>query len=419
MNDLISIVIPCYNAGKTLARTLNSVLLQDYKNLEIIMINDGSTDNTAEVACRFVERDNRFKLINQENAGVGAARNNGIRHATGRYLMFLDADDNYTTPYAISKMEKGIRESGADMFVFNFIHPCFEQYLDSGVFDMTDPEQFLAFYQDFFALGMPWNKIYKRECITEDFVEGVKFTEDEIFNDYNLHNMKKVALTSEVLHNYYCAPYNPKAKASAVNSLYSADKFWEKKCTIWHMGMLTNKYRYYAIDKWYADKKEDLFYIRSFDFFFWDFFLMAKNCVKEEYIAETLKGIFKEQLFLDTLKSKEKYGLKLKNYTDEDIEAFTNNAYYAFRDIKTYNKNMSMYKVFLGLFGKYFYDIVEDKNTVEILSRTCKDLVANSTKEAIYVNKLLQNRILESSANNCKILVINKQRKKVAKKVED
>ena len=185
------------------------------------------------------------------------------------------------------------------------------------------------------------------------------------------------------------------------------------------MGMLTNKYRYYAIDKWYADKKEDLFYIRSFDFFFWDFFLMAKNCVKEEFIAETLKGIFREQLFLDTLKSKEKYGLKLKNYTDEDIEAFTNNAYYAFKDIKTYNKNMSMYKVFLGLFGKYFYDLTEDKNTVEILSRTYKDLLANSTKEAIYVNKLLQNRVLDSSANNCKILVMNKLKKKIAKKAED
>jgi len=80
---------------------------------------------------------------------------------------------------------------------------------------------------------------------------------------------------------------------------------------------------------------------------------------------------------------------------------------------------MSMYKVFLGLFGKYFYDLTEDKNTVEILSRTYKDLLANSTKEAIYVNKLLQNRVLDSSANNCKILVMNKLKKKIAKKAED
>ncbi len=420
MNKLVSIVIPCYNAAKTLSRTINSILLQDYKNLEIILVNDGSVDDTLKIATRFANADPRFKIFSQPNSGVSVARNNGLKKATGDYLLFLDADDNYITPYAISKMVKGIEENDADMFVFNFIHPCFEQYLETGVYDLTDKDQFLIFYQDFFALGMPWNKIAKRSCYTEDFVVGVKFTEDEIFNDYNIHNVKKVAVTTEVYHNYYCAPYNPNAEASAVNSLYSADRFWENKSTIWHMGMKTNKYRYYSHEKWHKDLAEDLKYIRSFDFFFWDFFLMAKNNIKEEYIVQTCKGIFEEELFQQSLKSKEKFGVKLKKYTDEDIETFVNLAYYAFKDIKAYHINMSMYKVFLGLFANYFYEINGELNTIDILAKTFKELIANSSKEAMYVNRLLKIKEFEHKTNNCKILMFDsKMRHKMLLNLEE
>lgn len=418
MKDLISIIIPCYNAGKTMTRTINSILLQDYKNLEIILVDDGSVDNTLEIATRFANADPRFKIITQENSGVSVARNNGLRNATGDYVVFLDADDNYTTPYAISKMLKNLKDNNADMFVFNFIHPCFEMYHENAVYDLTDKDQFISFYQDFFALGMPWNKIAKRECYTEDFVVGVKFTEDEIFNDYNIHNVKRVAVTNEVYHNYYCAPYNPKATASAVNSIYSADRFWENKSTIWHMGMKTDKYRCYAIETWHKDWAADLRYIRSFDFFFWDFFLMAKNNVKEEHIAETCKGIFKEPLFLASIKDKERYGLKLKNYTEEDIEEFVNLAYYAFKDIKAYHKSASMYKVFLGLFGTYFYTRVSDEDYVDILAKTMKELKANSTKEAVYVNRLLQVKSLNDATNNCKI-VLFENKKSADKLIEE
>lgn len=388
MKDLISVIIPCYNASETLPRTLKSVCEQDYKNLEIIIVNDGSSDNTLEVATKCSTIDNRIRVITQDNAGVSVARNRGLHNANGSLIMFLDADDNYTTPRAITNMYNRLKLTGADMCVCNFTHPCFETYLDEGLYDLTKKDQFLAYYQDFFTYGMPWNKLTKRECFTEDFVEGVKFTEDELFNLDNLHNIKRVAVINEVYHNYFCAPYNPKEKASAVNSIYSADKFWEKKSTIWHMGMLNHTYRVKSIEKFYPELKAEMQYTRSFDFFFWDFFLMAKNCIQEDFIAHACKSIFNEQLFKDTILDKERYGIVLKNYTEEDVNTFVHHAYYAFRDIKAFNKKLSMYKVFLGLFGKIFYNLTEKANDQDILVKTYLSLIDNSSEEAIYVNSL-------------------------------
>ena len=144
MTELISIIIPCYNASKTLARTLNSIREQDYKNLEIIIVNDGSSDNTLEVATKYSTIDSRIRVITQDNAGVSVARNNGLHNANGSLIMFLDADDNYTTPYAITNMYNRLKLTGADMCVCNFTHPCFEPYLDEGVYDLTKKNQSLT-----------------------------------------------------------------------------------------------------------------------------------------------------------------------------------------------------------------------------------------------------------------------------------
>lgn len=390
MKDLISVIIPCYNAAKTLARTMNSVLEQDYKNIEIIIINDGSKDNTIEVANKFANLDKRVRVIDKVNEGVSVARNTGLKQAKGDYIMFLDADDYYMTPYVYTNMLNKIKESGADMCVCNFIHPAFEEHLASGVYDMTDHKQFMAYYQDFFSFAMPWNKMIKRECLTEDFAVGVKFAEDSLYNLDNLHNIKKIVLTSEVYHYYYCAPYNPRLPASAINSIYSADKFWENKCTIWYKGLANQNHRLKSILKYHPDKFADMQYVRVFDFFFWDFFMMARNRVAEDKINHAIESIFSEQIFIDCLKDKERYGLKVKTITEDDIKSFVRLAYYAFIEIKSKGLKISMYKVFLSLFGKYFYEPILSVDTIDILAEACLNLKNQSTPEALFVHDLLE-----------------------------
>lgn len=395
---LLSIIIPCYNADKTLANTLNSVKEQSNKNLEIIIVNDGSTDNTLQIANKYASIDVRFKVVSQNNAGVSVARNTGLSMASGDYIMFLDADDNYTTPFAIQNMCNQLEKTHADMCVCNFTHPCFEQHLKPGIYDLTNHEQFLCFFQDFFAFGVPWNKLIKRDCITEWFEPNIKFNEDELFNLDNLHNIKKVVVVDEVYHNYYCAPYNPNMPASAVNSIYSQKEFWKNKSTIWHLGMKNHDYRINSLKKFFPEMLEELKYVRSFDFFFWDFFLMAKNRVKEEYVFETCKSIFKTELFQNTLKAKELYGLKLKEISDDEIKEFVKFAYIAFIDIKTNNKKLSMYKVFLGLFTLNFYEIVQEINSCDILSQSATEQKNLISAESYYVNALLELNKIENNA---------------------
>lgn len=96
---LVSIIVPCYNQGEYLAETLDSVLKQTYQNWECIIINDGSTDNSKQVALEYCNKDIRLHYYNQENQGLPMARNNGIHHSHGEYILPLDADDTICPEY--------------------------------------------------------------------------------------------------------------------------------------------------------------------------------------------------------------------------------------------------------------------------------------------------------------------------------
>lgn len=120
MNDIISIIIPMYNAEKFIGRLLNCLKEQTYKNLEIIIVNDGSTDNSLEIAKKYKKEDKRINIVDIENNGVGNARNVGIKGATGRYTTFLDADD-YIEHNMYEKIIKKMEETNVELLRCNFI----------------------------------------------------------------------------------------------------------------------------------------------------------------------------------------------------------------------------------------------------------------------------------------------------------
>lgn len=108
-NLIISIIIPVYNTGNYLQECIDSVRQQSYKSLELIFINDGSTDNSSAILDKAAESDPRIKVIEQENSGLSAARNRGMREASGDYIMFLDSDDwldKGTCEIALGKMKQ-------------------------------------------------------------------------------------------------------------------------------------------------------------------------------------------------------------------------------------------------------------------------------------------------------------------------
>ena len=92
-NDLVSIVTPMYNGERFVAQTIDSVLAQSYSRWEMLIVDDGSKDNSPALIGKYAQQDARIKLIRQPNGGSASARNNALRHAQGRYICFLDADD--------------------------------------------------------------------------------------------------------------------------------------------------------------------------------------------------------------------------------------------------------------------------------------------------------------------------------------
>ncbi len=114
---LVTIILPIYNTEKYLDRCVNSVLCQSYKNLEIILIDDGSSDFCASKCDEWEHRDSRIKVIHKKNEGLGEARNTGIKNAAGEYICFFDSDD-YIDPEIIEKAIKSIKRNNADIVIW-------------------------------------------------------------------------------------------------------------------------------------------------------------------------------------------------------------------------------------------------------------------------------------------------------------
>lgn len=112
---LVSIVVPVYNVEKFIEECLNSVLAQTYQSYEIVLVNDGSTDNSLEICCKFQKQDSRVKVFSKVNGGLSSARNYGITKSTGEYIIFLDPDDYWINPTALEQLVKVANETKCDV----------------------------------------------------------------------------------------------------------------------------------------------------------------------------------------------------------------------------------------------------------------------------------------------------------------
>ena len=119
MEELISIIIPIYNSEKYIKRCIDSIINQSYKNIEIILIDDGSTDNSRNICEKYSSIDSRFKILSKKNGGVSSARNVGVKNAKGEYIMFVDADD-WLEKDAIITLYNTLKEHNVDIVRGNF-----------------------------------------------------------------------------------------------------------------------------------------------------------------------------------------------------------------------------------------------------------------------------------------------------------
>ncbi|MDR2356392.1 MAG: glycosyltransferase [Clostridiales Family XIII bacterium] len=210
MDNLISVVIPCYNVENYIVKCLESVLSQSHGNLEVIVVNDGSTDGTADRIKPYLT-DKRVVYMNRPNAGVSAARNAGTDAARGDFLAFADSDD-FLAPDMYERLYAAVREAGADTAVcdYNLVYEDRTVTAYSQIRDETTDvyDDVYGYFMKYCACARPnnyiWTRLYKTEIVKKSGVrfEPYRIGDDTLFNFKLLPHIRRVVFVAGGLYNY-------------------------------------------------------------------------------------------------------------------------------------------------------------------------------------------------------------------------
>lgn len=208
---LVSVIIPIYNVEEYLQECLNSVISQTYKNIEIICINDGSKDNSLNVLKTFENKDKRFIIIDQENKGVGIARNKGIEKAKGKYLTFIDPDDFFNDLTSVEKMVEAAEKDNLDYVVTNYNYYDDLNQIPIETYNyktnLNSEKIGKVFYIDEYpktafqlTIGIVWAALYRTDFIVENKIEysNYRFGQDTLFNIHTLICNPKTTILDEL-----------------------------------------------------------------------------------------------------------------------------------------------------------------------------------------------------------------------------
>lgn len=200
LKDKVSIIIPIYNSEKYVSKCLDSVVNQTYENIEIILINDGSKDNSINIIKDYAKKDKRIVVIDKENEGVSKTRNLGIKKSTGDYIMFIDNDDYIDKTY----VETYIKNSDYDIVI--------------GSYKRTDIEDKILFKYNLdensdwskYVVLAPWAKLYRRDFLINNNIEFLDYGigEDVYFNLLCYSKTNKIKVINDFKYNWF---YNDKS----------------------------------------------------------------------------------------------------------------------------------------------------------------------------------------------------------------
>lgn len=243
-DSTISIITPIYNAEKYIDRCLKSITEQSYKKLEIICVNDGSTDGSLTLLNSWANKDGRIIVINIHNQGVSKARNIGMENATGNYIMFVDIDD-WIEPYICEICIDHYSKKDIDLIMWPYIREYENRSLEKNIFDrdiLFDNKDLDILHRRFFgplgkelyklenadSLCTVWGKIYKKEIIKKNKIEFFDISEigsyeDGLFNIQYFAKIKKALYLNTFSYHYW------KENQNSITSIYNSNLNQQKK----------------------------------------------------------------------------------------------------------------------------------------------------------------------------------------------
>lgn len=204
MDGVISVIVPVYNVAAYLPQCIESILTQDYGKLELILIDDGSADESCGICDAFARRDNRVRVIHQKNRGAAAAKNAGLRAASGEYLSFVDGDD-FLDPGAYTYMVGLLKEADADVVQCAFQ----EVFRDRTVPQIQNPgrnrftgKEYLVRYTVDWTCGLMTDKLFRRGLFAGIFFEEGHKIDDEYFTYQGIMNARSVLCDDRIVYHY-------------------------------------------------------------------------------------------------------------------------------------------------------------------------------------------------------------------------
>ena len=281
----VSVIIPVYNAAEFLRQGLDSLLNQTLRAIEIICVNDGSSDKSLEILKEYEKKDSRVKVIDQENQGAGAARNNGMAIAQGEYLSFLDADDFF---------EKNMLEESYNAACAKNAKP----------FAATDEDVRDNIFRMF--NGWPWDKLYKREYIDRIGIEyqNLRTTNDMFFVFIALARAKKIVTVDKILIH------------QRVNVKTSLSRTREKSWDCFYIALLAMQKE--LKDRRLYDRMEKAFVNWALNFSLWQLNTMTGDAYEKTYKLLKKEGFER----LDITRHDRNYFYSKKEY-NQFLQVFT------------------------------------------------------------------------------------------------
>lgn len=251
-NNIISIIVPIYNIENHLRKCVDSLLEQSYKNIEIVLVDDGSTDLSSEICDIYSKKDKRVKVIHKKNGGLSSARNVGLDNCNGNYVMFVDGDDwidreccqiinrildgynydvilfPYIREYKNKSIERKLFTTSIEFFGVDFTK-LYSRIIGLINDDMKNPEMLDS-------LSTAWGKVFKKKCISKPFVDTkIIGTEDLLFNVSNLKNMSSAYYTDGTYYHYN------KLNDISLTKGFSLEKYKKNKVLL---GYIYNEIKY-------------------------------------------------------------------------------------------------------------------------------------------------------------------------------
>lgn len=206
MSQKISIIIPIYNVEHYLKRCLDSVINQKYDDLQIILVDDGSTDGSGLICDEYCKKDSRIQVVHKENGGLSDARNVGLNIAFGDYIMFIDSDDYVSKDFCSCSISDA-NKTGADIVVFGYTNVYEDYTIESCILKENEKvysfEDALLMLQNGTMSSFAWNKLYKSSL----FKNGIRYPKGKVYEDVGttyllFANAKKIFWSSANLYYY-------------------------------------------------------------------------------------------------------------------------------------------------------------------------------------------------------------------------